>query len=88
MRYICPLRYICPDACVVHASGTKKLQANPTVPDPRLSNCNYDGKLMVTMVTMMESIDLVVGEDCLLGSRCQGYNWQMGKWQDDLWQLT
>ena len=63
-----------PDACVFNASGTGQLLANPPVAGPRLS----PEKSTRMAVTMIGSNDLVVGEDHLLGSSCQPYNWQTG----------
>ena len=65
----------CPDASVVHASGSGQLQANPHVAGPWFS----PGKPPRRAVTMMGSNDLVVGEDHMLGPSCQQYNWQAGK---------
>ena len=71
-----------PDYSVVHAYDTGQLQAIPQVVGPRLSH----GKLTRRAVTTMGSIDLVIGEDHLLGPSCQLENWQMRL--DSLWQLT
>ena len=60
-----------PDASVVHASGSGQLQANPPVAGPRLS----PGKLTRRATTTMGSIDLLTGEDLLLGPSYQQYNW-------------
>ena len=60
---------------IVHASGTRQLQANTPVAGPRL----YPGKPSRRVVTMMGSAGLVVGVDHLLGQSCQQYNWQMGR---------
>ena len=62
--YICvhiymQLVHICPDASVVHASGSGQLQANPHVAGPRLSPENPT----LWAVTTMGSNDLVVGEE-------------------------
>ena len=66
---------ICPDASVVHASGSGQLQANPHVAGPWLS----PGKPTRRAVTTMGSSDLVIGEDHMLGLSCQRYNWQTGR---------
>ena len=50
---------LCPDASVVHASGSGQLQANPHVAGPWLSP-----------VATMGSNDLVVGEDHVFGPSC------------------
>ena len=63
------------DASVVHASGSGQLQANPHPHPPWLS----PGKPTRRAVTTMESNDLVVGEDHMLGLSCQRYNWQTGR---------
>ena len=65
----------CPDASVVHASGSGQLQANPHVAGPWLSLWKSTRRV----VTAMGSNDLVVGEDCMLGPSCQRYNWQTGR---------
>ena len=65
----------CPDASVVHSSDTGQLQANPHVAGMWLS----PGKLTQRAETTMGSNDLVVGEDHVLGPRCQRYNWQIGR---------
>ena len=65
----------CPDASVVHASGSGQLQANPHLAGPWLS----PGRPSQGAVTMMGSNDLVVGEDHMLGPSCQRYNWQTGR---------
>ena len=65
----------CPDAYVVHASGSGQLQANPHVARPWLSI----GKPTRRAATTMESNDLVVGEDHMLGPSCQRYNWHTGR---------
>ena len=52
----------CLDASVVHAFGTGQLQANPSVPGPRLSPCKSTLRAEYTIGTS----DLVVGEDDLL----------------------
>ena len=65
----------CPDASVVHASGSGPLQANPHVAGPWLS----PGKPIRRAVTTMRSNDLVIGEDHMLGPSCQRYNWQTGR---------
>ena len=62
-------------ASVVHASGSGRLQANPTVAGPWLS----PGKPTRRAVTMMWSNDLVVGEVHMLGPSCQRYNWHTGR---------
>ena len=62
----------CPDASVVHASGSGQLQANPHVAGLWLS----PGKPTRRAVSTMGSNDLVVGEDHILGPSCQRYNWQ------------
>ena len=62
----------CPDASVVHASGSGQLQANPHVARPWLS----PGKPTQRAVSTMGSNDLVVGEDYMLGPSCQRYDWQ------------
>ena len=67
--------FCCPDASVVHVSGSGQLQANPHVEGPWLS----PGKPTRRVVTMMGSDDLVVGEDHMLGQNFQRYNWQMGR---------
>ena len=67
--------YICPDASVVHVSGSGQLQANPHVAGPWLSL----GMLTRRAVATMGSNDLVVGEDHMLGPSCQRYNWQIGR---------
>ena len=64
-----------PDTSVVHASGSGQLQANPHVVGPWLSH----RKPTRRAVTTMGSNDLVVGEDHMLGSSCQRYNWQMDR---------
>ena len=61
-----------PDAPVVHASGSGQLRANPHVAGPWLS----PGKSTRRAATTMGSIDLVVGEDHMLGPSCQRYSWQ------------
>ena len=38
IRHTCAYIYICPDASVVLPSGTRQLQANPSVAGPRLSS--------------------------------------------------
>ena len=50
---------LCPDASVVHASGSGQLQANPHVTVPWLS----PWKTTQSAVTTMGSDDLAVGED-------------------------
>ena len=65
----------CPDASVVHASGSGQLQANPHVAGPWLS----PGKPTRRAVTTVGSKDLVVGEDHMLGPSCQRYNWKTGR---------
>ena len=65
----------CPDASIVHASGSGQLQANPHVAGPWLSS----GKPTRRAVTTMGSNDLVVGEDHMLGASCQRYNWHTGR---------
>ena len=62
----------CPDASVIHASGSRQLQANPHVVGPWLSPGNPTRRVVNTM----GSNDLVVGEDHMLGPSCQRYNWQ------------
>ena len=52
--------------------GTGQLQA---VVVQRLSSENPSQRAVITMV----SIDLVVGNDHLLGSSCQRYDWQTGR---------
>ena len=59
-----------PDASVVHASGSRQLQADPHVAGLWLS----PGKPTRRAVTAMGSNDLVVGEDHMLGPSCQRYN--------------
>ena len=54
---ICICMYVCPDAFVVHASGSRQLQSNPHVAGPWLS----PGKHTRRAVTTMGSNDLVVG---------------------------
>ena len=66
----------CPDAPVVHASGSGQLRANPHVAGPWLS----PGKSTRRAVTTLGSNDLVVGEDHMLGPSCQRYNWQAGRY--------
>ena len=66
--------YIFSDASVVHAFGTGQLQAIISVMGLRLSA----GKPIRRAVTTMRSVDVVVGEDHLLGPCCQQYNWQTG----------
>ena len=65
----------CPDASVVHASCSGKLQANPHVAGPWLSL----GKPTRRAATTMGSNDLVVGEDHILGPSCQRHNRQTGR---------
>ena len=65
----------CPDASVVHAFGSRLLQANPHVVGSWLS----PGKITRRAVTTMGSNDLVVGEDHMLRPSCQRYNWQTGR---------
>ena len=65
----------CPDASVVHASGSGQLQANPHVAGPWLS----PGKPTLMAVATMGSNDMVVGEDHMLGPSCQLYNWHTGR---------
>ena len=74
---ICTVFYffLSPDASVVHASGSGQLQANPHVAGPWLS----PGKSTRRAVTTMGSNDLVIGEDHMLGSSCQQYNWRPGR---------
>ena len=67
--------FCCPDASVVHASGSGQLQANSHVAGPWLSL----GKPTRRAVTTMGSNNLVVGEDHMLGPSCQRYNWQTGR---------
>ena len=55
-------------ASVVHASGTRQLQANPHVAGPWLS----PGKPTRRAVTTMGSNDLVVGEVHMLGRDASG----------------
>ena len=64
----------CPDAAVVHVSGSGQSKANPHVAGPWLS----PGKLIRRAVTTMGSNDMVVGEDNMLGPSCQRYKWQTG----------
>ena len=52
-----------PDASVVQASGAVQLEANPRVAGPRLPH----RKSTRRAVTPMVSIDLVAGEDHLVG---------------------
>ena len=56
------IQSVCPDAPVVHASGSGQLQANPHVAGPWLSS----GKPTRRAVTTMGSNDLVIGEDHML----------------------
>ena len=63
----------CPDASVVHESGTRQLQAIVQAAGLRLSH----GKPTRRAANTMESSDLVVGEDHLLEPNFQRYNWQM-----------
>ena len=67
--------YICHDASVVHASCSDELLANPPVTGTRLS----PRKLTRRAVTWMEIIDLVVGEDHILGQSCQRYDLLTGR---------
>ena len=69
------ISFFCPDACVVHASGSGQLQANPHVAGPWLSS----GQPTRMAVTTMGSNDLVVGEDNMMGPSCQRYNWHTGR---------
>ena len=62
----------CPDASVVHASGSGQLQANPHVAGPWLSH----GRPTRRAVTTMGYNNLVVGEDHMLGPSCQRNMWQ------------
>ena len=62
-------------ASVVHASGSRQLQANSHVAGPWLS----PGKPTRRAVTTMGSNDLVVGVDYMSGPSCQRYNWQMSR---------
>ena len=71
----CPSKWIALHASVVHASGSKQLQANPHVAGPWLS----PGKSTRRAVTTMGSNDLVVGEVHMLGPSCQRYNWHTGR---------
>ena len=66
------LFYVCPDASVVHASGSEQLQANTHVAGPWLSR----GKPTRWTVTTMGSN---VGDDHMLGPSCQRYNWKTGR---------
>ena len=72
MHLVC---HYCPDASVVHASGSGQLQANSHVAGPWLS----PGKPTLRAVTTMRSNDLIVGEDHMLGPNCQRDNWQAGR---------
>ena len=65
----------CPDASIVHASGSGQLKANSHVAGPWLSH----GKSTRRAVATMGSNDLIVGEDHMLGPSCQRYNWQTGR---------
>ena len=65
----------CPDASIVHASGSGQLQANPHVAGPWLTT----GKPTRRAVTTMGSNDLVVGEDHMLELSYHRYNWQSGR---------
>ena len=65
----------CPDASVVHASGSGQLQANPHVARAWLS----PGKPTRRAVITMGSSKLVVCEVHVLGPSCQRYNWQTGR---------
>ena len=65
----------CPDASVVHDSGTGQLHANPPVVGPGLSPLKPTRRA----VTMIGSNYLIVGDDHMLGPSCQQYNWQMGR---------
>ena len=65
----------CPDASVVHASGSGQLQANPHMAGPWHSPWKPTG----WAVTTMRSNDLVVGEDHMLGPSCQRYDWHTGR---------
>ena len=67
--------HVCPEASVVHASGSGQLQANPHVAGLWLSL----GKSSRKAVTTMGSNDLVVDEDHMLGPICQRYTWQKGR---------
>ena len=58
------------DASVVQASVSEQLQANPHVVGPWLSH----GKPTRRAVIRVESQDLVVGEDHMLGQSCQRHN--------------
>ena len=62
----CNVLQQCPNAFVIHASGTGQLQAIPHVVDPMLSH----GKPTRREVTMMESNDLDIGDDHLLEQSC------------------
>ena len=64
-----------PDACIVHASGSGQLQANPHVAGPWLS----PGKPTRRAVTTMGSNNLAVCEDHMLEPSYQRYNWQTGR---------
>ena len=59
----------CPDASVVHASGSGQLQANPHLAGTCFSTGNTR-----RAVIKMESNDLVVGEVHTLGSSCPRYD--------------
>ena len=65
----------CPDASVVHSSGTRQLQAIPSVVGRRLSH----GKSNQRAVTTMGFNDLVDGEDHMVGPSCRRYDWQTGR---------
>ena len=65
----------CPDASVVHTSGSGQLQAKPHVAGPS----PYPGKPTRRAVTMMGFNYMVIGEDHMLGPSCQRYNWQMSR---------
>ena len=68
---VCSSLLACPDASVVHASGSGQLH----VACPWIS----PGKPTRKAVTTMGSIDLVVDADHMFGPSCQRYNWQTGR---------
>ena len=76
---------MCPDAFVVHTSGTGQLRVNPPVVGPRLS----PGKSTRIVVTMMGSDGLVVGEDHMVEPQLPVVYLANGLVRlDGLWQFT